>query len=223
MTSHIFSCLKRSNKIKFRTMKNYLKFPIVLALITNLFVLTSCGSDEEIPSEDPTDTPTNVTIYSTRLLAAPLGDESSSTFMTFYNNTIHKISDASTTGSSWDFGYYYGVNNKASFASVKNYPTDVFNLTAITDTDKNECFLKKSSTFTVTDFDAITLESELNSIVKPSTQSVTLLAVNDIVEFVDMLGNKGLIKITNIVEGNGQNGKIEFDVKIQINNVPVIQ
>ncbi len=204
-------------------MKKYLKFPILLALITNLFILTSCGSEDEVPGETPVDLPTAVTTYSARLLAAPLGNESSSTFMTFYNNTIHKISDAASTGSSWDFGYYYGLNDKASFASVKNYPSTVFNLTAIADADKNECFLKKSTTFTVTDFDAITLESELNSLVKPTSQAVSQLAVNDIIEFEDALGNKGLIKVTSIVEGDGQTGKIEFDVKIQINNVPVIQ
>ena len=202
-------------------MKNYLKFPIVLALITNLFVLTSCSDDDEIPG-DTTD-PVAVTTYSAKLLAAPLADESSSTFMTFYNNTIHKISDASNTGSSWDFGYYYGATNKASFASVKNYPSDVFNLTAISDANKNECFFKKSTSYSVTDFNAITLESELNSISKPTSQTVTQIAVNDIIEFQDELGNKGLIKVTNIVEGDGQSGQIEFDIKIQINNVPVIQ
>ncbi|WP_442264652.1 hypothetical protein ACSIGC_09830 [Tenacibaculum sp. ZS6-P6] len=201
-------------------MKNILKFPLFLALITNLFILTSCGSEEVIDPE-PVDPPAAVTTYSARLLAAPLGDETSSTFMTFYNNSIHKISEASTTGSSWDFGYFYGTTRKASFASVKNYPTDVFNLTAIADADKKECFFAKSTVLTTADFDAISLESELNSIVKPTTQSVTELSVGDIIEFQDSYENKGLIKITRIVEGNGSNGQIEFDVKIQINNIPV--
>ncbi len=201
-------------------MKNILKFPLLFALLANLFVLTSCGSEEELP-EIPVDPPALVTTYSAKLLAAPLGDESSSTFMTFYNNTIHRISDAGTTGSTWDFGYFYGSTRKASFASVKNYPTDVFDLTAIADADKKECFFVKSTTLTAADFDAITLESELNSIAKPTTQSVTELNVGDIVEFQDSYDNKGLIKITRVVEGNGASGQIEFDVKIQVNNIPV--
>ncbi len=202
-------------------MKSTFKFPLFFALVTGLLMLTSCNSEDEII--DPVDPPAAVTTYSAKLLAAPLANETSSTFMTFYNNTVHKISDAATNGSSWDFGYFYGTSRKASFASVKNYPTDVFDLTAIADADKKECFFIKSTTITTADFDAITLESELNTIVKPTTQSVTELNVGDIIEFQDAYDNKGLIKITRIVEGNGSNGEIEFDVKIQINNIPVTQ
>ena len=39
------------------------------------------------------------------------------------------------------------------------------------------------------------------------------LEENDIVEFLDQYGNKGLIKITNIIPGNGSNGQITFNVK----------
>lgn len=165
----------------------------------------------------------NMKYFSAVLLAAPLKDGSSKSFISLFNNKVYSIDQGEEFAALWDLGYYYGNTKKASLASTKNFPTDIINVPAISKvatTELNEFFIGKS-TKTVEEFDKIKNGTELNNIVKPVTQRVNGLVKGDILEFVDAYGNIGLIKITEVVEGFGREGKIVFDVKVQVKAEPI--
>ena len=172
--------------------------------------------------------------FSTTILAAPLGAGNSETFVSIFNGEKYKIvqqteKDINSTftetekvenaelSALWDFGYYYGNTHEASFASASAYPNSIVNIpnfTGLEKTELNQCYFA-ISTLTTSDFDAAT-EATLESIVQPSAEVIKNLQEDDVVEFVDAYGNKGLIKVTRIKEGNGTDGEIEFDVKVKI-------
>lgn len=163
----------------------------------------------------------NFSSFSTVLLASPLADGTSKSFISLFNGKTYAISQGEEYAALWDFGYYYGNTAKASFASAANYPSNIVDVVSIGKTDDlNNCYFKLSSK-SVSDFDAITKASELNFITKSNDERVKGLEIDNIVEFVDAYGNKGLIKVTNIVPGFGTGKKIEFDVKVQLKQVPV--
>ncbi|TMM58389.1 hypothetical protein FEE95_02865 [Maribacter algarum] len=150
-------------------------------------------------------------------------------FFSLLNETVYKINQGPEFRAFWDFGYYCGAsgssaNDDASFASTKAYDAsfgfDVEGLKpADTEEDMaeetlNEMFFAKSGKST-TDFDGIALASDLDGIDKSTNQKITNLTVDDVIEFVDNYGKKGLIKITAIQAGFGNNDFIEFSVKIQ--------
>lgn len=167
--------------------------------------------------------------YTQTILNAPLGDGSSGTFMSVFDGEIYKINEGEELAALWDFGYYYGDTNKASLASTSNYPS-LFNhdndintplvavstLTGVAQEELNNFYIAKT---TEIDFDAITKRADLDAIVKPDTEVVTKLIVGDILIFVDDYGNKGMIKITEIVPGIGTSGKITFDIKVQTSQI----
>lgn len=151
------------------------------------------------------------------MLSAPLADGTSSTFISLFNNEVYKISAGTETAALWDFGYYYGGTNKASFASTKDYPgriIDVPMVSGVSEDDLNTAYFAKS-TLDVAGFDAISSSAQLDSIVQSANQTITNMQIGDIIEIVDAYGNKGLIRILNIVGTFGTNDRIEFEVKIQ--------
>lgn len=151
------------------------------------------------------------------MLSAPLADGTSDTFISLFNNEVYKVSEGEEAALLWDFGYYYGGTNKASFASTKDYPggiIDVPMVSGVSEDDLNTAYFAKS-TLDVAGFDAISSSEQLNSIVQSANQTITNMQIGDIIEIVDAYGNKGLIKILNIVGTFGANGRIEFEVKIQ--------
>ncbi|GGX15009.1 hypothetical protein [Aquimarina muelleri] len=159
--------------------------------------------------------------YTQTILNAPLGDGSSSTFMSIFDGEIYKINEGEELASLWDFGYYYGNTNKASLASANNYPTDIINVPAIggvTADELNKVYFELSSK-TVAEFDAITTKSDLDFIVQSTSQRINNLAVGNVIDFVDNYGNKGMIKIIEIVSGTGTSGKITFDIKVQTKDI----
>lgn len=181
----------------------------------------------------------NLKSFSATILNAPLAEGTSESFISIFNGVKYKITtqdvkDINTytftaaekeenaeNAALWDFGYFYGNTKGASFASASNYPSDVIDInkiTGLTSTQLNKCYMVKSS-LTTAQFDAISAYAELNSISKPSTERVTGLVANDVIEFVDAYGNKGLIKITEIK--TGFTGSIKFDVKVQVNAEPI--
>ncbi len=154
---------------------------------------------------------TQIKKFSARLLAAPLADGRSETFMSVYNGQKYAIKGAEDTATLWDFGYYYGKTDKASFASVNGYPSKIVDVKRISGINKlNNFYIAKSNL----DFNNVTL-TDLKNIQQPTKEEINHLNVGDVLEFVDAYGTKGLIKITNIVNGYGSNGKIEFDIKVQ--------
>ena len=151
-------------------------------------------------------------------LKAPLGDGSSETFISLFNEEIYRIDQGEEVAALWDFGYYYGVNNRASLASTISYPNEIINIpeiSGVADAELNSFYFAKTD-LTQSDFDAITIAADLDGIVQSDNQVVTNLEPGSVVEFVDSYGNKGVILVVSIVEGAGTNGEITLDIKVQI-------
>ena len=165
--------------------------------------------------------------FSARILEAPLGDASSKTFISLFDGNTYKISEGEEFAAFWDFGYLYGTNSGAGLYSANDYPSAFNGGTSVTeflgiDGIVLNNFYFSETTLSSTDFDAITEASELDYITASTSERVRGLSVGDVVEFVDQYGNKGLIKVTAIVTGNGSDGEITFDVKVQVNATPVL-
>ncbi len=167
--------------------------------------------------------------FTQTILAAPLADGTSETFVSVYNNETYKINQGTETLALWDFGYFYGNTTGASFYSVYDFPK-VFEKNGATGlhvsdfvgTDLAELNRFYFSTSTA-DFDAVASGTDLDFIQQSTDERIRNLNTGDVVEFVDQYGNKGLIKVTNIVTGNGSAGRITFDVKVQVNAIPLKQ
>ncbi len=164
-----------------------------------------------------TNSSTGIDIFTQTLLAAPLADGSSSTFMSLFNSTVYKINQGEEYAALWDFGYYYGNTHQASLASAYDYPTSIINVPIIGGVEEEE--LNKTyfaiSNATGEDFDGITNVSGLDFISASTSQVVTNLSEGDIIEFVDAYGHKGLIKVSAISAGNGTSGSITLNIKVQ--------
>ncbi|MFS4493230.1 hypothetical protein [Maribacter sp. 2308TA10-17] len=150
-------------------------------------------------------------------------------FFSLLNETVYKINQGPEFRAFWDFGYYYGAsgssaNDDASFASTNTYDAAFgFDVEGLKPSDAEEDMIEETlnemffaiSSRSSSDFEGITLAGDLDSIVKSSDQKITNLMVGDVIEFVDNYGKKGLIKITAIQAGFGNNDFVEFSVKIQ--------
>ncbi|WP_273568133.1 hypothetical protein [Maribacter halichondriae] len=162
-------------------------------------------------------------------LFAPDVNGNTETFFSLLNETVYKINVGPEFRAFWDFGYYYGASgvsadDNASFASTAAYDESFgFPVEGLepgddeedADTETlNEAFFAMS-TLDAAAFDGISLSGDLNSVTQSDAQKITNLSVDDVVEFVDNYGKKGLIKITDIQPGFGNADFIEFDVKIQ--------
>lgn len=188
---------------------------------------TSFGKITIKAGANATGASTDFKSFTQTILAAPLADGTSKTFVSVYNNETYKISEGIETAALWDFGYLYGATFKAGFYSAYDYPTSGFGgksveeVSGVSQAELNRCYFAMS-TKTVAEFDAASDASSLeNTLTTASSERVRELEEGDVVEFLDQYGNKGLIKITNIVPGNGSNGEITFDVKVQVNAIPV--
>lgn len=162
-------------------------------------------------------------------LFAPDVNGNTETFFSLLNETVYRIDAGPEFRAFWDFGYYYGasgvsIEDNASFASTFSYDESFgFPVEGLkpgadeedSDTETlNEAFFS-TSTFTVGDFDGAALSGSLDAISASDNQKITNLSVDDVIEFVDNYGKKGIIKITAIQAGFGNEDFIEFDVKIQ--------
>jgi len=173
--------------------------------------------------------------FTAKVLAAPLADGTSESFISLFDGETHTINSGEEFLAYWDFGYVNDASG-ASFYSVSDYPeyfkigTDsngddilghVYEFVGADASELNSCYFSLSS-LTASEFDAITDASELDYITNSLTENVTNLVEGSVVEFVDKYGNKGLIKVTEI-EGTYKFGDyIEFDVKVQVNYSPII-
>jgi hypothetical protein len=166
---------------------------------------------------------TVVKSYTTKVLAAPLADGSSETFISLLDGQLYKISDGDEFSAFWDFGYFYG-SDAASLASTSEYEVafgsaggvpfvDVDGIAGTT--DLNNAYFALSSSFTSDDFDGIAVAADLDAISTPSSESINNLQVGDIIEFVDNYGKKGLIRVVQIVGTFNSTDFIEIDIKVQ--------
>jgi len=162
-------------------------------------------------------------------LFAPAVDGTTETFFSLLNEEVYRINEGPEFRAFWDFGYYYGASgvsedDNASFASTAAYDESFgFPVEGLEPGDDeedaenetlNEAFFGLS-TLDADAFDGIMLSGDLNSVTQSDSQKITNLSVDDVIEFVDNYGKKGLIKITAIEAGFDNNDYIEFDVKIQ--------
>ncbi|UII19203.1 hypothetical protein [Fulvivirga ligni] len=162
--------------------------------------------------------------YSATILAAPLDDGSSETFMSVFDGQVYALS-SSELAAYWDLGYYYGNTNKASLSSPASYPklfdhdddgdpNDLVGIATLTNTpqaDLNNFYFAE----TTVDFDAVTTVGDLGtlSVTTSDVQTVKGLVVGDTFAFLDNYGHKGIIKVTNIV--SGFTGSITIAIKVQ--------
>jgi hypothetical protein len=166
---------------------------------------------------DPDEDEAPVKSFTAKILAAPLADGSSLTFISLVDGEIFAIEDGAEYAAQWDFGYFYTNANHASLASTAAYETafpfvDVDGIAGTT--DLNEAYFGTSAK-TSEDFDGVTVAGDLNSITTPANQSISNLEVGDIIEFVDNYGKKGLIRVVQI-EGTFESGDfIKIDIKVQ--------
>ncbi len=157
-------------------------------------------------------------------LRAPLGDGSSETFVSLFNlNEPFRIDEGAGTSELWDFGYFFGNTSRASLASANNYPSNIIDIVTISNQDRpadeeevmasdlRMVYFKRNTTI---DFDTVSL-AELGALTVSSSDSqrVTQLEANQVVEFLDSTGRKGLIRIVSITGTDGSSGTIVLDVK----------
>lgn len=167
---------------------------------------------------------TDVKEYTTKLFYAPLGDGSSETFISMFDGELYQISEGEEYAAFWDFGYYYGASAKASFASTADYPSlfdhddddntalvDVATLVGIEEEELNEVFFQLSEM----DFASVSKSSDLSDIVASTEQRITDLAADDVVEFVDSYGKKGLIQVVEVQGTFNQGDYIKVNIKVQ--------
>lgn len=160
--------------------------------------------------------------FTTKLLAAPLADGSSESFMSLVDGEIFRINQGEEFAAFWDFGYYYGASGvsageEASLASTSAYE-EAFGFVPVESiagtSELNDTFFALSAK-TSEDFDAVSVAGDLNSIAVPTSQQINNLEVGDIIEFVDNYGNKGLIRVVAIVPGFNLGDSMTIDIKVQ--------
>lgn len=154
--------------------------------------------------------------FSATILAAPLSNGSSKTFVSLVDGELYRIDQGEEYVAFWDFGYYYGFTKKASLSSTNDYPSSIIDIPTVAKTqDKlNSTFFSLSSK-TSAEFDAIAKSGDLDFVTKPSKETINELAEGDIIDFVDNYGKKGMIKVVSIVGKDGSDGKITIDIKVQ--------
>lgn len=164
-------------------------------------------------------------------LEVPSADGTSETFISVFNGEKYAISQGEETAALWDFGYFYSGSGKPSFYSSSAYSStgflQIFGTNqdqsvaefagASGDIDLNDFYFSTSSI----DFDAVDDYNDLDIIVQSNSQSLVDFDVNDVIEFVDQYGNKGLIKIISIDKSFSAGSKVTFDVKVQANATPI--
>jgi hypothetical protein len=158
--------------------------------------------------------------YTAKMFAAPLGDGSSNTFISLLNGQLYKINQGTEYAAFWDFGYYYGAAGLASLAAADYYPSSIIDVPAVSGTataDLNSTYFA-FSTKTVTDFTDVTVSDDLSFVNVATTltnERINQLDVDDIIEFVDNYGKKGLIRVVSITTGTGLSGQMTVDIKVQ--------
>lgn len=156
--------------------------------------------------------------FTAKLLAAPLADKTSNTFMSLLDGNVYNMNQGVEFVAFWDFGFFYGTRYEASLCSVSNYPTLGFDVSTVNNEgDALNVTKFKLSDITADSFAAIKRSNELDNIDAVSIKDTRIkhLEVDNIIEFVNNYGKKGLIKVISIVGNNGSTGEIVIDIKMQ--------
>jgi hypothetical protein len=167
---------------------------------------------------------TPTVVFSTVLLSAPLADLSSETFFSTSTGDTYSVNEIISTvdpiSEIIDFGYFYGETFNATLASPAAYPIDY---TEDTWVDLNETKLKMTD-LTSTEF--LEYSSDVETIVSlfddadfgSNEGQVRNLEAGDVIAFElseDRDSRRGLILVSEIVEGAGENSYISIDVTVE--------
>jgi hypothetical protein len=161
--------------------------------------------------------------FSAKILAAPLTDGTSNTFISLVDGQLYKIKDGAEYATFWDFGYYYTGQQGASLASTSAYEDSFINTATgvkfidvdgiAGTTDLNDAYFALS-TKTSADFTAATKAGDF-TFSAPTSQKISGLVAGNIVEFVDNYGKKGLIRVVEVKGTTGSTDYIKIDIKVQ--------
>ncbi len=167
---------------------------------------------------DPVPSP-EATVYTARMLAAPLGDNSSMTFYSIRLDQLYSQADvigtADPVSENIDLGYYYGLNNDATLVSPDEYPTNIVdisswgtrhttNLVALTISEEDYMAIESVADVT----------SALEGVTFGDSNEVTNLAAGDVIAFgtTDETAISGLIRVISITGTDGAGDGIEIEL-----------
>ena len=166
----------------------------------------------------------NARKVSTRMLAAPSGDDNSKTFYSIDKDLLYSRNDVENTADpispDIDLGYYYGASNNASLAAPAAYPSGIYDLVAAGWGTRHETTLKLT-TLTSADFDNFTSIADVEVAfdlidLTEKTMEVTQLSVGDVVVFETDVDKtpviRGFIRVAAINGTSGTNDNIEIDL-----------
>lgn len=166
-------------------------------------------------------------------LEVPTQDGDDNTFVSMFNGKQYSINSGIETAALWDFGYFYSGSGKASFYSSYSYSNTNFlklfgpnrdqsvaQFSGAGDTDLNH-FYFASSDVTVEQFNAIKNGNDLDFISTPTSEEIVDFKFDDIIEFQDQYGNKGLIHIVEFDKSFNEKSKVIFQVKAQSKIIPL--
>jgi hypothetical protein len=155
-------------------------------------------------------------------LDAPLADGTSETFVSLVDGETFNVNQGLEYVALWDIGYLYSTatSDAATLRPPYNYPTiaiDIPTKAGVTNDELNKTYLK-NSTKTAAEFDAFTISSDLSFVSVAQTNDnlkAVQLDVDDVVEFIDNYGKKGVAKVLEVNGTNGSDGYIRLAIKVQ--------
>ena len=164
----------------------------------------------------------DISTWTGKLLAAPLANGTSKTFFTTSIGGTHTLSEAKSSASLVDFGYFHGATGLATLAAPSDYLTTAYDLTdwsvrnatefRRTTMTAAEFTAASSSTLIGTTFDGGTVSTDGSNPAGGFTR-VNTLSVDQVVAFKTAAGKKGLLHVSAI--SAGATGSITFTVKVQ--------
>lgn len=167
--------------------------------------------------------------YPSVKLLAPTADGTSKTFVSLVDGNTYNVSQGIEAVALWDFGYLYSNTDHATLRAPYNYNVpyypgvlanpivDIPAKSGTTNDDLNKTYFKLSAK-TAADFDAVETASDLDFVTVTASDDnirITNLDVDDVVEFIDNYGKKGLIKVLAVDPGNQQGKSITIAIKVQ--------
>lgn len=156
--------------------------------------------------------------YSAKILAAPLKNGNSSTFISLLDGGLYKINEGAEYAALWDFGYYNRIAEQASLASTSYYETafSFVNVDSIAGTSElNHTYFAKSDK-TEAQFNEVTLSGSTHlDFATPSSEKVTGLMAGNIIEFEDGYGKKGLIHVVEVKGTYNEGDYLKINIKVQ--------
>jgi len=175
-------------------------------------------------------TVSGVKSYTTKLVYAPTANKSSKTFFSASSGSTYDVTGFSTSSTSIDFGYFYGANAKASFASPSDYLSTAYDIAAL-----YPSATRNVTTFAVStqNFDGIATTVDIKAAytggtlatngVNPQGGATRLYDVTagKVVAFKTASGIYGVLKVVAIVDADndglftGDGDYITIDVKVQ--------